>query len=92
MATLHLPLKGAYFDQIKSGEKIEEYRLVTPFWTKRLEGRAYDRIELAKGYPPKGDTSRRITRLWRGARKTTITHSHSISAPAPAVPGSRLSS
>ncbi|MBL3598129.1 hypothetical protein JMM63_21730 [Rhodovulum sulfidophilum] len=71
MATLHLPLRGVYFDQIKSGEKIEEYRLVTPFWAKRLEGRAYDRIELAKFSAPKGDTGRRITRPWRGFRKTT---------------------
>lgn len=76
MRTLHLPLKGEYFDQIKSGEKVEEYRLATPFWAKRIEGREYDGIELAKGYPPKGDTSRRITRPWRGYRKTTITHPH----------------
>jgi len=26
MADLHLPLKGEYFDQIVSGEKVEEYR------------------------------------------------------------------
>jgi hypothetical protein len=81
MATLHLTLKGEYFDQIKSGEKVEEYRLVTPFWAKRIEGRSYDAIELAKGYPPKADTSRRITRPWRGYRKTTITHPHFGSDP-----------
>lgn len=73
---LHLPLKGVYFDQIKSGEKLEEFRLVTDFWAKRLEGRTYDRIELAKGYPPRGDVDRRISRPWRGFRKTTITHPH----------------
>lgn len=76
MATLHLPLKSVYFDQIKNGEKVEEYRLASPFWAKRLEGRVYDRIELAKGYPPKDDASRRITRPWRGIRKITITHAH----------------
>lgn len=76
MTTLHLPLKGEYFDAIKSGEKLEEYRLVTPYWTKRIEGREYDRIELAKGYPPKEDASRRIKRPWRGYRRITITHPH----------------
>lgn len=76
MATLHLPLKGVYFDQIKSGEKSEEYRLCTPFWTKRLAGKSFDHIELSLGYPPKDDKSRRITRPWRGLRKTTITHPH----------------
>lgn len=27
MSTLHLPLKGEYFDQIKAGTKPEEFRL-----------------------------------------------------------------
>lgn len=76
MATLNLPLKGMYFDQIKSGEKVEEYRLCTPYWSKRLEGRDYTGISLTKGYPPKTDDSRRIARPWRGCRKTTITHPH----------------
>lgn len=76
MVALHLPLKGEYFDKIKSGDKVGEYRLATPFWAKRIEGREYDRIELAKGYPPKDDASRRITRPWRGYLKTTITHPH----------------
>lgn len=31
MATLHLPLKGEYFEQIKSVEKVEEYLLATSF-------------------------------------------------------------
>lgn len=73
---LHLPLKGIYFDQIKSGDKLEEFRLVTPYWAKRLEGREYDRIEIAKGYPPRDDKERRISRPWKGFRKTTITHPH----------------
>lgn len=76
MATLHLPLKGEYFDQIKSGEKVEEYRLCTSYWSKRLEGRDYIGISLTKGYPPKTDDSRRLFRFWRGVRKTTITHPH----------------
>ncbi|WP_346798093.1 hypothetical protein R5M92_04235 [Halomonas sp. Bachu 37] len=51
MATLTLPLKAEYFDAIKAGNKPEEFRLTTPYWRKRLEGRVYDRIELTKGYP-----------------------------------------
>lgn len=76
MRVLHLNLKAEYFDQIKSGEKVEEFRLRTPFWAKRLEGREYDRIEISKGYPAKGDADRRISRPWIGYRKTTITHPH----------------
>ena len=76
MTTLYLPLKGEYFDQIKSGEKREEYRLATPYWARRLEGRSYADIVLTKGYPPKADMDRRLQRPWRGFRKTTITHPH----------------
>ncbi len=74
--TLTLALKGAYFDQIRGGEKEEEFRLVTPYWKTRLEGRDYDHIVLTRGYPPKDDQERRMTLPWRGYRRTTITHPH----------------
>lgn len=54
MTSLYLPLKAVYFDQIRTGTKSEEYRLVTPHWSKRLEGRDYDRIILTLGYPKGG--------------------------------------
>ena len=76
MKTLTLPLKGIYFDQIAAGTKPEEFRLVTPYWRKRLEGRAYDRIVLTKGYPPAADAARRLELPWRGYRVTTIQHVH----------------
>lgn len=76
MATLYLSLKGQYFDQIKSGEKVEEFRLVTPYWQRRLDGRTYDQIILARGYPKKSAAHLRISRAWRGVRKTIITHPH----------------
>ncbi len=36
MATLNLTLKKKWFDMIKSGEKLEEYRETKPFWATRL--------------------------------------------------------
>jgi len=74
--TLTLPLKGEYFDAIKSGEKVEEFRLCTEFWEKRIEDRRYDRIVLTRGYPKRDDTSRRITRPWLGYTIKEITHPH----------------
>lgn len=79
--TLTIPLKGIYFDQIKSGEKCEEYRRVTDYWRKRLEGREYDRIVLTRGYPKAGDHERRIVKPWRGYIVRTITHPHFGSDP-----------
>lgn len=76
MADLIIPIKGIYFDQINEGTKPEEFRLVTPYWMRRLEGKTYDRIVLTKGYPKRDDASRRLVRPWRGFRMTTITHPH----------------
>lgn len=73
---LTLALKGIYFDEIKSGVKTEEYRLITPYWAKRLEGRVYDHIMLTRGYPPREDMSRRLIRPWDGFHRRTITHPH----------------
>ena len=77
-AILTLPLNGVYFDQIAAGTKLEEYRLVTPFWTKRIAGRVYDRIVLTRGYPKGGgvEGKTRLTRRWRGYSYKTITHPH----------------
>jgi len=76
VAKLHLNLKAEYFDQIKSGVKADEYRLCTPYWTRRLEGRVFDGIVLKKGYPKSGDASRTLERPWAGFTKTPITHPH----------------
>ncbi|MES2973423.1 MAG: ASCH domain-containing protein [Pseudomonadota bacterium] len=76
MSTLHLSLKGEYFDAIRSGAKVLEYRLRTPYWRKRLEGRAYTEIVLTKGYPARDDAERRLYLPWRGFHVTTITHPH----------------
>jgi hypothetical protein len=76
MADLILPLKVEYFNAIKAGTKTEEFRLCTPYWIRRLEGRTFDRIVLTLGYPAASDTTRRLVRAWRGMRTTTITHPH----------------
>lgn len=73
---LHLPMKAVYFDAIRDGEKPEEFRLVTPFWTKRLEGREYAGIILKRGYPKADDDARILVMPWRGYVRKTITHPH----------------
>jgi hypothetical protein len=74
MDNLTLHLKAEYFNEIKSGEKTEEYRLVTPYWEKRLDGRNYNNIILCSGYPARNDNDRRIVRRWNGCKKKIITH------------------
>lgn len=73
---LVLPLKAEYFNAIKDGTKTEEFRLRTPFWRKRLEGKTFDRVVLTLWYPGRDDAERRIVRPWGGMRETTITHPH----------------
>lgn len=38
--TLYLPLKKKWFDMIKSGEKLAEYREISEYWFKRFCGTA----------------------------------------------------
>lgn len=75
MADLHLNLKGEYFDQIKAGTKLFEYRLVSK-WEKRLAGKTFDRILIKRGYPRTGDQTRIIERPWRGLEVQIRTHPH----------------
>ena len=42
MKTLHLPLKAKWYEMIESGEKTEEYRILSSHWVQRL-------LELANG-------------------------------------------
>jgi len=73
---LILPVKGEYFDAIRDGTKLEEYRLYNSYWRRRLEGRWFSVVEMTKGYPKSEDTERRILRAWKGYRTRTITHPH----------------
>lgn len=75
---LIIPLKGVYFDQIARGEKIHEYRLRTPYWTKRLRMREYRHVILTRGYPKGGGVEglTRLTREWRSFTVGTIMHHH----------------
>jgi len=89
MADLTLALKAEYFDAIKAGTKLEEYRCDNEYWRKRLLvggvfgtlALSFDRIVLTKGYPKAGDSDRRLIRPWRGWTRKTITHPHFGSEP-----------
>lgn len=76
MSTLQLAVNGEYFDAMKDGSKVEEFRLTTPYWEKRLLGREYDRLIITRGYPSRDDESRRIDIPYNGYELKTITHPH----------------
>lgn len=73
---LHLPLKKIYFEEIKSGVKLFEYREITDYWQKRLVDREYEEIHIKSGYPRSDDKDRIIVRPWKGFEKQTIKHPH----------------
>ncbi|OWQ87862.1 RNA-binding protein [Roseateles terrae] len=76
MTPLILPLKASYFNEIREGTKPEEFRLVTPYWIRRLVGKEFSHIEFTLGYPARSNAERRLIRPWRGMRIATITHPH----------------
>jgi hypothetical protein len=73
---LVLPVKRIYFEQMRDGTKLAEYRLVNDFWRKRLVGRTYDSVIITLGYPKKDDAARRLVYPWRGYTIETIEHPH----------------
>ena len=78
---LHLHLKREYFDQIKSGEKKEEFRRANDFWEKRLRNPSFDGIVLYRAYPKAGDPEKILHRPWRGFTEKIITHPHFENVP-----------
>lgn len=73
---LHLNLKFEYFDAIKAGTKIFEYRDITPRWEKRLIDRKYTNIILKRAYPKKDDVESHIILPYRGYERQVIIHKH----------------
>ncbi|WP_321162953.1 hypothetical protein [Micavibrio aeruginosavorus] len=73
---LVLHVKDIYFQQTLAGLKPFEFRLRTPYWTKRLVGQHYDDYVLMSGYPAAGDTSKILVMPYRGYEEQTITHPH----------------
>lgn len=83
MANLQLAVNGEYFDQMKRGEKVEEYRLYNEYWRTRLifesfisAPRKFDRLIITRGYPRKDDAERRIDIPYDGYEIKVITHPH----------------
>lgn len=76
MNKLTLHVKQKYFDQIKSGQKKEEYRLANAYWTKRLANKSFDTVEICLGYPKRDDKDKRISFKYSCYIKKKITHEH----------------
>lgn len=69
MRILHIHVKKRYWDLARQRVKPEEYRLIKPYWTKRLVGKDYDLIYYYLGYTGK----KRIFR-YDGYKIKKITH------------------
>ena len=67
MKTLHLNLKRKWFDMIKSGEKKEEYRTQSNYWTTRL----IDHVTYPNGNP---------TAVWKDYKTITFSNGYAKNA------------
>lgn len=73
---LHLNLKKEYFEDIKNGNKLFEFREYNEYWTKRLENKEYDEVHFKLGYPKKDDEEKIIIRKYLGYEFRDIRHKH----------------
>lgn len=78
--TLILNLKTEYFNDIKKGEKLFEYRLIKPFWEKRLE-KNFDFIEIRLGYPKSTEKDKIMKFEWNGFKIIDLLHKEFGSEP-----------
>lgn len=76
MSNLVLNLKREYFDEIRDGVKAYEYRKVTAYWKKRIEGREYDCLVIRMGYPKAGDKEKELRFPYCGYEVQQIVHPH----------------
>lgn len=81
MKNLVLNLKKEYFQEIKLGIKTEEYRLCTPYWKKRLEGKIFNKIIIKLGYPKNSEIEKILVFKYSGYEIKTIKHKHFGSDP-----------
>lgn len=81
MKILTLNLKKIYFEQIKNKTKTEEYRIVKPYWEKRLIGVNYDKLIIKMGYPSSIEKEKIIELPWHGYEKKQITHAEFGDSP-----------
>ena len=65
---LHLHVKRKYWEQVKYKLKNKEYRLIKPYWIKRLE-KKYDLIYYWLSYTPK-----KLIFRYNGYVRTVIKH------------------
>lgn len=76
---LILNLKKKYFEEIKNGIKVEEYRELNSYWTKRILNKPKDyfkEIVIKSGYPKIGDIEKEIHFPWNGYEIKKIKHEH----------------
>ena len=71
MAKLFIIIKKQYFDEILSGKKTEEFRLVKPHWVKQIVGKEYTHIIFQNGYAANAP---RLEAEYRGYDVRNIRH------------------
>lgn len=78
---LRLHLKREYWQQIKDGSKLHEFRLYNGYWMSRLCNASYSHVEYILGYPKADDQYKRFTRPYFGYQLQTIQHKHFGESP-----------
>lgn len=73
MSDLTLRVEQKWFEQIKAGTKMFEYRLYNDYWIPRIEGKTFDRVVIIWGYPSKDKQDRYLYFPWRGYEITQVT-------------------
>lgn len=69
---LCLHLRRIWFDKVKSGEKMVEFKKASPYWRGRLIGKSYDEVHVMLGYPNSNQADRIIKRKFNGYWRSVL--------------------
>jgi len=75
---LFLILHKKWFDEIKAGKKKKEFREMTEYWRRRIEGREYSCIIFQNGY---AKNAPRVKVQYKGYSIAQLTHEHFKNKP-----------
>lgn len=73
LKVLRLAVRKEYFYEIKAGIKKEEYRLIKPYWIKRLSNK-YDEVWITCGYPKNCEADKILKFKYNGFYIKKINH------------------
>jgi hypothetical protein len=72
MPDLTLVVKAEFFEAIRKGQKLEDYRVASEYWRKRIEKEGIERVKIRLGFPKEEHPWNTMTFKFNGFERKRI--------------------